>query len=271
MASDRLSVMPSRMVLTNLKERAKAARRGWSLLKKKSDAIKLQLNKVLKDLLNTKRAMAKLIESAAFSHAAAVWAAGEFNTRVIQNTSKATYRVRATIVNVAGVKIPVFNRLQDDSMMEKDMLTNMVGLSRGGDAVLTCRQHFVKTLNLLVKLASLQTSLKTLDEALKITNRRVNALEFVIIPRITNTITYVMGELDELEREDTFRIKKVKDYRLEQEEEEAKENAKLKKEKNKRGVRHQHTFQKNASDDARNMLDDFTDNQDIVIDAFDDM
>merc|ERR1719273_328315 len=152
-------------------------------------------------------------------------------------------------------------------MMEKDMLTNMVGLSRGGDAVLTCRQHFVKTLNLLVKLASLQTSLKTLDEALKITNRRVNALEFVIIPRITNTITYVMGELDELEREDTFRIKKVKDYRIEQEEEEAKENAKRKKEQNKRGVRHKHTFQKNASDDARNMLDDFTDNQDIVIDA----
>lgn len=267
--SDRLAVMPSRMVLTNLKERIKAARKGHSLLKKKSDAIKLQLNKVLKELLTTKRAMAKLIESALFSHAGAVWAAGEFNTRVIQNTSKATYRVRASVKNIAGVKIPVFARLQNDSVSDKESLTNMVGLSRGGDAVLRCRQHFVETLDLLVKLASLQTSLKTLDEALKITNRRVNALEFVIIPRIANTITYVMGELDELEREDTFRIKKVKDFRLEQEEEELKQKSKARDEQS-RTAAHKHDFQKQNSEDAKNMLDDFQDNQDIVIDAFDD-
>jgi len=260
MASDRLNVMPSRMVLTTLKERIKAARKGHSLLKKKSDAIKLQLNKVLKDLLTTKRAMGKLIESASFSHAGAVWAAGEFNTRVIENTSKASYRVRANVINVAGVKIPVFSRLQDDSVMEKDMLTNMVGLSRGGDAVLRCREHYIKTLDLLVKLASLQTSLKTLDEALKVTNRRVNALEFVVIPRMKNTIDYVIGELDELEREDTFRIKKVKDYRLQQEEEELKENEK----KNK--IRHKHAYQKQNSDDSKNILNSYQDKSDIIVD-----
>jgi len=72
---------------------------------------------------------------------------------------------------------------------------------------------FTKTLDDLVLLASLQTSLRTLDEALKITNRRVNALEFVVIPKLENTITYIKSELDELEREDTYRIKKVKDLR----------------------------------------------------------
>jgi V-type H+-transporting ATPase subunit D len=97
--------------------------------------------------------------------------------------------------------------------MGKDVLDDMLGLSRGGDMVWGCRQQFLASLTLLVDLASLQTSLKTLDEALKITNRRVNALEYVVIPRIINTVHYVIGELDELEREDTFRIKKVKDYR----------------------------------------------------------
>jgi len=62
-----------------------------------------------------------------------------------------------------------------------------------------------------VKLASLQTSFVTMDEALKVTNRRVNALENVTIPRIEATLSYITSELDELEREDFTRLKKVKD------------------------------------------------------------
>ena len=95
----------------------------------------------------------------------------------------------------------------------------MVGLSKGGQSVAKTRESFSKTLDDLVQLASLQTSLKTLDEALKVTNRRVNALEFVIMPQLNNTIRYIMAELDELEREDQFRIKKVKDIMSKVEEE----------------------------------------------------
>jgi len=71
----------------------------------------------------------------------------------------------------------------------------------------------LKTIEVLVELASLQTSFLTLDEAIKTTNRRVNALENVVKPRIENTITYIKGELDELEREDFFRLKKIQGYK----------------------------------------------------------
>jgi vacuolar-type H+-ATPase subunit D/Vma8 len=54
---------------------------------------------------------------------------------------------------------------------------------------------------MLIKLASLQTSFVTLDEALKVTNRRVNALENVTIPKIDGVLDYIARELDELERE----------------------------------------------------------------------
>merc|ERR1719369_2154003 len=60
-------------------------------------------------------------------------------------------------------------------------------------------------------LASLQTSFITLDEVIKITNRRVNAIEHVIIPRIERTLAYIISELDELEREEFYRLKKVQD------------------------------------------------------------
>lgn len=57
----------------------------------------------------------------------------------------------------------------------------------------------------------------------------MNALEFVIIPQLENTIKYILSELDELEREDTYRIKKVKDMRQKNVDEEEK----LKKEQEK--------------------------------------
>ena len=62
---------------------------------------------------------------------------------------------------------------------------------------------------MIIRLSSLQTSFISLDEAIKVTSRRVNALDNVVIPGILETIHYIESELDELEREDIFRLKKV--------------------------------------------------------------
>merc|ERR1712127_757970 len=67
-----------------------------------------------------------------------------------------------------------------------------------------------------IKLASLQTSFVTLDEAMKVTNRRVNALENVTIPKIQGVLDYIDRELDELEREDFTRLKLVQGKKEEQ-------------------------------------------------------
>uniref|UniRef100_A0A8C1ZLE0 V-type proton ATPase subunit D n=2 Tax=Cyprinus carpio TaxID=7962 RepID=A0A8C1ZLE0_CYPCA len=57
----------------------------------------------------------------------------------------------------------------------------------------------------------IETSFVTLDEAIKVTNRRVNAIEHVIIPRIERTLTYIITELDEREREEFYRLKKIQE------------------------------------------------------------
>jgi|SRR5579862_2458602 V-type H+-transporting ATPase subunit D len=73
-----------------------------------------------------------------------------------------------------------------------------------------------------------QTAFVILDEVIKVTNRRVNALEHILIPRTENTIKYINSELDELDREEFYRLKKVQGKKKRdavQAEEEAKQKA----------------------------------------------
>lgn len=105
----------------------------------------------------------------------------------------------------------------------------LAGLARGGQQVAKLKKNYQSAIKLLVELASLQTCFVTLDEVIKVTNRRVNAIEHgkkatllglndtnwlmfaVIIPRIEKTLQYIISELDEMEREEFYRLKKVQD------------------------------------------------------------
>jgi V-type H+-transporting ATPase subunit D len=109
---------------------------------------------------------------------------------------------------------------------------DLTGLSRGGQQMKKLRENYEKAIEVLIDLASLQSSFITLDEVIKVTNRRVNAIEHglyltshfyqpiiglnsklivVIIPKIENTVRYIISELDEMEREEFFRLKKVQE------------------------------------------------------------
>merc|ERR1712032_1239196 len=84
-----------------------------------------------------------------------------------------------------------------------------LGVSHGGAVINACRIEYLKAVTSLIKMASLQTAFKTLDEEIKMTSRRVNALEYVLIPRIEEVVHYIIQEIDEQAREEFFRVKKV--------------------------------------------------------------
>merc|ERR1711957_488215 len=94
-------------------------------------------------------------------------------------------------------------------MGTKDSSAATLGVAHGGAVIGACRAEYLRAIKLLVHLASLQTSFKTLDEEIKMTSRRVNALEYVLIPRIEDVVKYIISELDEQSREEFFRVKKV--------------------------------------------------------------
>lgn len=143
--------------------------------------------------------------SAFFSLTQAEYAAGNFKQKVAEGSMTARVRVGAGVDNVAGVKLPVFTKYETGAVADNQSL----GLVGGGKKIVAVRDKFTILLDKLIRLASLQTSFVTLDEAMKVTNRRVNALENVTIPKIEGILKYIERELDELEREDFTRLKLV--------------------------------------------------------------
>lgn len=198
-------VPPTRMNQQIFKGKKKAAESGHRLLKKKADALKVKFRDYAKNIAETKGTMSSDSSGAFFSLTQAEYAAGNFKQKVAEGSMSARVRVGAGVDNVAGVKLPVFTKYDTGAVADNQSL----GLVGGGKKIVAVREKFTHLLTCLIKLASLQTSFVTLDEALKVTNRRVNALENVTIPRIQGVLDYISRELDELEREDFTRLKLV--------------------------------------------------------------
>jgi V-type H+-transporting ATPase subunit D len=203
-AGDRIALFPSRMAQQLMKARLKGAQKGHSLLKKKSDALNMRFRQILGKIIQNKVLMGEVMKEASFSLAEGKFTAGDFGHIILQNVSKAQIKTKMRKDNVAGVTLPIFESYQDGPDTY-----DMTGLGKGGANIAKIKKNYSKAVELLVELATLQTCFITLDEAIKITNRRVNAIEYVIIPRIERTLNYITTELDEMEREEFFRLKKV--------------------------------------------------------------
>ncbi|KAL7664730.1 Vacuolar ATP synthase subunit D [[Candida] zeylanoides] len=209
---NREAVFPTRMTLGLMKGKLKGAQQGHSLLKRKSEALTKRFRDITQRIDDAKRKMGRVMQTAAFSLAEVQYATGDnIAYQVSESVQKARFQVRAKQENVSGVYLPTF-----DSHINEDINDfKMTGLGRGGQQVQKAKLVYTKAVETLVELASLQTAFIILDEVIKVTNRRVNAIEHVIIPRTENTINYINSELDELDREEFYRLKKVQEKKQE--------------------------------------------------------
>lgn len=210
-----------------MKIKLKGAQKGHSLLKRKSDALTSRFRQILQRIREAKLLMGKTMRQAAFALAEVNFAAGDISYAVRERVTSAQLKVRARLENVSGVQLPTFECVTEGHAGSTLPVssTSITGpnsspppppaegatqwLGRGGQQVQRCREAFIKALQSLVELAGLQTAFFVLDETIRITNRRVNALEYVVLPKVENTLAYIISELDEQDREDFFRLKKV--------------------------------------------------------------
>ncbi|KAG6376464.1 ATP synthase subunit D-domain-containing protein [Boletus reticuloceps] len=203
-AGARENIFATRMALTNMKLRLKGAEKGHSLLAKKRDALTTRFRAILKKVDEAKRKMGRVMQLASFSMAEVTYATGDIAYLVQEQAKLAAFRVKATQENVSGVLLPAF---EVDRVSGSDF--NLTGLGRGGQQVLRAKEVYAKALETLVELASLQTAFMILDEVIRATNRRVNAIEHVIIPRLENTIKYILTRPTDTDGSLVNRLKKV--------------------------------------------------------------
>ncbi|KAF2258507.1 vacuolar ATP synthase subunit D [Lojkania enalia] len=189
-----------------MKGKLKGAQTGHDLLKRKSEALTKRFREITRRIDEAKRKMGRVMQIAAFSLAEVTYAVGgEIGYQIQESAKQARFRVRTKQENVSGVFLPQFESYQTEGNND----FGLTGLGKGGQQVQRCRETYARAVETLVELASLQTAFVILDEVIKVVNRRVNAIEHVIIPRTENTIKYINSELDELDREEFYRLKKV--------------------------------------------------------------
>ncbi|OHT00161.1 V-type ATPase, D subunit family protein [Tritrichomonas foetus] len=213
MSDQTLNVVPTRMELQNLKGKLQGAVRGHDLLKKKSDALAMKFRSLLREIRETKLRIGQLAQDAAFAYTEVKFIANDISPTVIQSVGTTAQMLTMSLDNIAGVRVPDFCRVNPTSDVNM-----FVGLSRGGQQIQKAREAYTELLDNLIRLAMLQTSFQIIDQVLKVTNRRVNAMEYVLIPRYKNTISIVDNSLEENEREEFYRLKKVQSKRKAQQE-----------------------------------------------------
>jgi len=146
-------VLPSRMTLQQYKQRAIGAKKGYDLLKKKSDALKKAFRAILARIVESKVRMGFDYKEALIGMTQAQFAAGDFSRHVIDHVkTKTSTRLTVHSDNIAGVRLPIFTLKGEDEVNEDNAL---LGLSGGGQAINTAREKFTSFLKVLITIASL--------------------------------------------------------------------------------------------------------------------
>ncbi|XP_032671868.1 V-type proton ATPase subunit D-like [Odontomachus brunneus] len=206
---NRLAVFPTSSSQLNVKCRLTCARRGRDLLEKKVDGLSIRFRAILSRLLETKPQLGEVMRNAVFSLAQVNYVTGGINDLVLQTVDTASTKIQSRQEIIGGVRLRTYEPLYAGSDAFE-----LAGLARGGQQVTKLKKNYGKAIELLMELASLQHNFQVLDQVIKTTKRRVNALRHIVIPRLERTLAYVATELDEYEREEFYRLKKVREQKL---------------------------------------------------------
>ncbi len=193
------------MELRRLKTRLKTAARGHKLLKDKSDEmvrqfmVYIQENKRLREVLDVSLSGAL----GAFMFARAV--SSPQNTLQAVSMPAKTVEIEAGEKNVMGIDVP-FITVRDTGEGELYPYSFASTTAELDASIATLSE----VMEQLIRLAEVEKTCNMLAVEIEKNRRRVNALEFVMIPQLQETIKYILMKLDENERATTIRLMKVK-------------------------------------------------------------
>lgn len=204
-----INVNPTRMELKRLKTRLTTARRGHKLLKDKRDEMMKRFLDIVRENLELRREVeeALVLANRGFAVASAVMSSEALEQSLMFPTK--TVELEVSYKNIMSVDVPEFSFAESDgqtvypygyAMTSGELDDAVDGLSR--------------LMPKLLRLAETEKSAQLLAQEIEKTRRRVNALEYVMIPDLSEKIKEITMKLDENERGNLTRLMKVKDMMI---------------------------------------------------------
>ena len=202
--AERLNVNPNRMELLKLRRRMTIARRGHKLLKDKFDELMKRFMTLVKETRDLRREV-----EGDLGEAHKLFALARSQTATLQleealSFPSGTVDVSVKEVNLMSVIVQEFELVTEGGY-------DCYGLGLTPSLYDDSLRKFRDLLPPLVELAEKEKAVRKLAIEIEKTRRRVNALEYVLIPQMQETIRYITMKLDEIERSNLTQLMKVKE------------------------------------------------------------
>ncbi|MGA2917813.1 V-type ATP synthase subunit D [Methanoregula sp.] len=211
-------VKPTRMELMKTRAQIRLAEQGRDLLRQKMDALIREFFAILSTVSESRDELEQVSRAADL---ALLIAEATDDPVTLRSASFATRRSITVDIggkNIMGVPVPVIEKKR----VSQKLLDRGYGIITTSARIDETAERYEAELDLLIQLAETETAMRRLGTEIQMTRRRVNALEQILIPELKQNAKYIKNAIDEREREDLFRLKKVKSI-LEKKKKKAKE------------------------------------------------
>jgi len=195
---------PTRMELLKLQKKKKLAEKGHTLLEKKRDALIHEFLQRIETYKQLKKDVYADLQDAYTTLHITQALNGVDIVKSIGDSQKPTFNIEQDQQNLMGITVPTYNVKTKKPSQNIDLL----GTSK---EVKKSRKDFQNVVIQIIKLAEIEEVIYLLAEEIKKTKRRVNSLEHIKIPGMKNQEKKIKRQLDELEREEFTRLKKIKE------------------------------------------------------------
>ena len=199
-------VTPTRSVLLDLKRRIKLSQSGHKILKMKRDGLILEFFEIMEKARQMRVGVASDFQLAMKKITIAKVVDGELAVKSAAYALKSHPEVDLSSKSIMGLMVP---RVEANNI-HTTLLQKGYGVIETSAYIEDAAAAFEKLLITLIRAAEIETAMKKLLDEIEKTKRRVNALEFKIIPDFKESERFVKFRLEEMSREETTRLKHLK-------------------------------------------------------------
>jgi len=193
-------IKATRSELMKVKKQISLAKSGYNLLKKKRDGLMLEFFEIMKKAKSARTDLIVVYKDAMQKMNIARMIEGDMKVKSIALAVHTPPDIQMSVRNIMGIRIPKVDgvKMQEDATVKQSFAIEEAELA------------YKEVIKKIIIAAEVETTMKKLLHEIQRTIRRVNALEFVVLPRLKHTKSFIQVRLEEMERENVFGMKLIK-------------------------------------------------------------